>query len=98
MVDSAHGMWVAAVGSLHLHFQWHLGTMDTANTNLSQDNMCLPKPGDGAATSSLLAAKNSTHKTMDWIEIHLHQWEKPESYPNLVTVFPQLVLLPFVQF
>ena len=34
MVDSAHGLWVA-VGSLHPLFQWHLGAMDTANTNLS---------------------------------------------------------------
>ena len=40
MVDSAHGLWVA-VGLLHLLFQWHLGTMDTANTNLSPEDMCL---------------------------------------------------------
>ena len=35
MVDSAHGLWVA-VGSLHPLFQWHLGAMDIASTNLSQ--------------------------------------------------------------
>ena len=35
MVDSAHGLWVAVV-SLHPLFQWHLGAMDIANTNLSQ--------------------------------------------------------------
>ena len=40
MVDSAHGLWVA-VGSLDLLFQWHLGAMDTANTNLSQEDTCL---------------------------------------------------------
>ena len=35
MVDSAHRLWVA-VGSLHPLFQWHLGAIDIASTNLSQ--------------------------------------------------------------
>ena len=35
MVDSTHGLWVA-VALLHPLFQWHLGAMDIANTNLLQ--------------------------------------------------------------
>ena len=70
MVDSAHGLWVA-VGSLHPLFQWHLGRMDTVNTNLSQEDTCLLTWG-WSGDVFLVGNKEldlAMQKKMNWIEI-----------------------------